>query len=148
MNDQLDSPAGEDPGGVGMAPDNSRLANTPGDPELESGTVPDAFVEEFSSLTTPYCWVITEDLLAGYDGAEPSAVGKSGPDQAEPSDVHEALTSGRFFRLAGDGGAGLAMGRLYDPTGDNEHAPLEDFGRKNWGAAQISYRLEGDWQPL
>ena len=148
MNDQLDSPEGADPGGVGTAPGNSRLANPPGDPELESGTVPDALVEEFSSLTTPYCWVITEDLLAGYDGAEPSAVGKSGPDQAEPSDVYEALTSGRFFRLAGDGGAGLAIGRLYDPSGDNGRAPLEDFGRKNWGAAQIAYRLEGDWQPL
>ncbi len=148
MNDQLDSPEGEDHAGVGMAPDNSRLASTPGDPELESGTVPDALVEEFSSLTTPYCWVIIEDLLAGYDGAEPSAVGRSGPDQAEPSDVHEALTSGRFFRLVGDGGAELAIGRLYDPSGDNERAPLEDFGRKNWGAAQIAYRLEGDWQPL
>ena len=148
MNDQLDSPEDADPGGAGTAPGNSRVANAPGDPELESGTVPDALVEEFSSLTTPYCWVITEDLLAGYDGAEPSAVGKSGPDQAEPSDVHEALASGRFFRLAGDGGAGLAIGRLYDPSGDNERAPLEDFGRKNWGAARIEYRLEGDWQPL
>jgi hypothetical protein len=148
VNGQLDSPEGEDHAGVGTAPDNSRLANTPGDPELEAGTVPDALVEEFSSLTTPYCWVITEDLLAGYDGAEPSAVGKSGPDQAGPSDVHEALMSGRFFRLAGDGGAGLAIGRLYDPSGDNERAPLDDFGRKNWGAAQIAYRLEGDWRPL
>lgn len=50
--------------------------------ELETNEVPDSLVSDFSSLTTPYCWVITEDAVAGYDGAEPSAVGKSGPDQA------------------------------------------------------------------
>lgn len=33
----------------------------------------------------------------GYDGAEPLAVGKSGPDQAVAEDVAEALTAGRFF---------------------------------------------------
>jgi hypothetical protein len=50
--------------------------------ELETDEVPDSMVSDFSSLTTPYCWVITEDAVAGYDGAEPSAVGKSGPGQA------------------------------------------------------------------
>ena len=50
--------------------------------ELETDEVPDSLVSEFSSLTTPYCWVITEDAVAGYDGAEPSAVGKSGPGHA------------------------------------------------------------------
>ena len=67
--------------------------------ELETDEVPDSMVSEFSSLTTPYCWVITEDAAAGYDGAEPSAVGKSGPGQAVAGDVTEALTAGRFFRL-------------------------------------------------
>jgi hypothetical protein len=67
--------------------------------ELETDEVPDALVSEFSSLTTPYCWVITEDAVAGYDGAEPSAVGKSGPGRAVAEDVTEALTTGRFFRL-------------------------------------------------
>ena len=43
--------------------------------ELEVDEVPAALVAEFSSLTTPYCWVITEDAVAGYDGAAPSAVG-------------------------------------------------------------------------
>jgi hypothetical protein len=146
---QLESPESEDPGGVGTAPGNSRLdppPGEPGDPDLETGTVPDALVSEFSSLTTPYCWVITEDLIAGYDGAEPSAVGKSGPEQAEPADVYEALTAGKFFRLVGQGGSGLAIGRLYDPAGDNERAPLDDFGRKNWGAITVEYRLEGQWQ--
>ena len=47
--------------------------------ELETDEVPDSLVADFASLTTPYCWVITEDAVAGYDGAEPSAVGKSGP---------------------------------------------------------------------
>src|SRR5690349_24946584 len=52
--------------------------------ELETDEVPDSMVADFSSLTTPYCWVITEDAVAGYDGAEPSAVGKSGPGQRSP----------------------------------------------------------------
>jgi hypothetical protein len=39
--------------------------------ELETGEVPDSLVSDFSSLTTPYCWGITEDAVAGYDGAEP-----------------------------------------------------------------------------
>jgi hypothetical protein len=145
VDGQLGTPA-DDPGGVRTAPDNSRLEGTPGDPVLETGTVPDELVSEFSSLSTPYCWVITEDLIAGYDGTEPSAVGMSGPDQAEAADVCEALTAGRFFRLAAPGGAGLAIGRLYDPSGDSKRAPLEDFGGKNWGAATIEYRLEGQWQ--
>jgi hypothetical protein len=146
VNGQLESQEDGDPGGVGTAPDNSRLENPPGDSDLETGTVPDALESEFSSLTTPYCWVITEGLGAGYDGAEPSAVGKSGPEQAEAADVHEALTAGKFFRLTGAGGAGFAIGRLYDPSGDNDRAPLDDFGRKNWSASTIEYRLEGQWQ--
>jgi hypothetical protein len=27
-------------------------------------------------------------------------------------------------------------------------APLADFGRKNWGASTIEYRLEGRWQAV
>jgi hypothetical protein len=112
--------------------------------ELE--TVPDSLISEFSSLTTPYCWVITEDAVAGYDGAEPSAVGKSGPDQAVAEDVAEALAAGRFFRLVDGKGRELAIGRLYDPSGENELAPLDDFGRQNLGAVKIEFRAEGDWQ--
>ena len=112
--------------------------------ELE--TVPDSLISEFSSLTTPYCWVITEDVIAGYDGAEPSAVGKSGPGHAVPGDVTEALTAGRFFRLVDGTGRELAVGRLYDPSGENELAPLDDFGRLNLGALNIEFRAEGDWR--
>jgi len=114
--------------------------------ELEADVVPDALVSEFSSLTTPYCWVITEDAVAGYDGAEPSAVGKSGPGEAVAGDVAEALTAGRFFRLVDGQGRELAIGRLYDPSGDNELAPLDNFGRQNMGALNIEFRAEGDWQ--
>ena len=114
--------------------------------ELETDVVPDALVSEFSSLTTPYCWVITEDPVAGYDGAEPSAVGKSGPVRAVAGDVAEALTAGRFFRLVDGKGRELAIGRLYDPSGENELAPLDDFGRQNLGALNIEFRAEGDWQ--
>ncbi|MCW2890670.1 MAG: hypothetical protein JWO75_159 [Actinomycetia bacterium] len=110
--------------------------------ELETKGVPDSLIAEFSSLTTPYCWVITEDAVAGYDGAEPSAVGKSGPDQA----VAEALTAGRFFRLVDGKGRELAIGRLYDPSGENELAPLDDFGRQNLGALNIEFRAQGNWQ--
>ena len=116
--------------------------------ELDTDEVPDELISEFSSLTTPYCWVITEDLIARYDGAEPSAVGKSGPDQAVAEDVREALTAGRFFRLADDRGRAYAIGRLYDPSGENEHAPLDDFGRATWDAGRIEYRVDGQWQPI
>ena len=114
--------------------------------ELETDEVPDSMVSDFSSLTTPYCWVITEDAAAGYDGAEPSAVGKSGPGQAVAGDVTEALTAGRFFRLVDRQGRELAIGRLYDPSGQNELAPLDDFGRQNLGALNIEFRAEGAWQ--
>jgi hypothetical protein len=114
--------------------------------ELETDTVPDSLISEFASLTTPYCWVITQHAIAGYDGAEPSAVGKSGPGHAVAEDVAEALTAGRFFRLVDGKGHELAIGRLYDPSGENELAPLEDFGRQNLGALNIEFRAEGDWQ--
>jgi hypothetical protein len=114
--------------------------------ELETDEIPDSMVSDFSSLTTPYCWVITEDAVAGYDGAEPSAVGKSGPGQAVAGDVTEALTAGRFFRLVDAEGRELAIGRVYDPSGRNELAPLDDFGRQNLGALNIEFRAEGDWK--
>jgi hypothetical protein len=114
--------------------------------ELQSDEVPDSLVSEFSSLTTPYCWVITEDAVAGYDGAEPSTVGKSGPDQAVAGDVAEALNSGKFFRLVNGEGHALAVGRLYDPSGDNELSPLDDFGRRGLGALNIEFRADGEWR--
>jgi hypothetical protein len=114
--------------------------------ELETDTVPDSLVSDFSSLTTPYCWVITEDAVAGYDGAEPSAVGKSGPGQAVAGDITEALTAGRFFRLVDGKGRELAIGRLYDPGGQSELAPLDDFGRADLGALNIEFRAEGGWR--
>jgi hypothetical protein len=77
---------------------------------------------------------------------EPSAVGKSGPGQAVAEDVTEALTAGRFFRLVDGQGCGLAIGRLYDPSGQNELAPLDDFGRRNLSALNIEFRTEGDWR--
>jgi len=114
--------------------------------ELQTNEVPDSLVADFASLTTPYCWVIIEDAVAGYDGAEPTAVGKSGPVRAVAGDVTEALNAGRFFRLVDGKGRELAIGRLYDPSGKNELAPLDDFGRQNLGALNIEFRAEGDWQ--
>jgi hypothetical protein len=108
-------------------------------------TVPAGMAAEFSSLTTPYCWVITEDLVAGYDGAEPSAVGKYGPPEAVPGDVFEALCTGRWFRLTGAGGV-LAVGRSYDPTGDNERAPVTEIDQPAWEEIGIEYRQGGEWE--
>jgi hypothetical protein len=138
MHSQSENPAGSwsEPVVPGLAPPD----------ELETDEVPDSMVSDFSSLTTPYCWVITEDAIAGYDGAEPSAVGKSGPGQAVADDVSEALTAGRFFRLVDGMGRELVIGRLYDPSGQNELAPLDDFGRQNLGALNIEFRAQGDWQ--
>ena len=118
----------------------------PPDDATVTDEVPDSLVSEFSSLTTPYCWVITEDVVAGYDGAEPTAVGKSGPGEAVAQDVAEALTAGRFFRLVDGNGRELAIGRLYDPSGENELAPLDDFGRQDLGALNVEFRSEGAWQ--
>jgi hypothetical protein len=131
-NENLEEPRSE-PVASGLAPLD----------ELQTDEVPDSLISEFASLTTPYCWVITEDAVAGY---EPSAVGKSGPDQAVAEDVSEALTAGRFFRLVDGKGRGLAIGRLYDPSGESERAPLDDFGRQSLGALNIEFRAEGDWQ--
>src|SRR5258708_2909298 len=91
MDGQSENPSvpGSEPVAGGLAPLD----------ELQTSEVPDSLVADFASLTTPYCWVIIEDAVAGYDGAEPSAVGKSGPSRAVAGDVTEALNAGRFFRL-------------------------------------------------
>jgi hypothetical protein len=78
--------------------------------------------------------------------SRPQSAGKSGPGQTIAEDVAEALTAGPFFRLAEGKGRELAIGRLYDPSGGNELAPLDDFGRQNLGALNIEFRAEGDWQ--
>jgi hypothetical protein len=123
------------------------LAGTETEPDLAgTETVPEGMTAEFSSLTTPYCWVITEDLVAGYDGAVPSAVGKYGPPEAGLADLHEALCAGKWFRLASEGGEVHAVGRIYDPSGDNDRAPLDEVGLETWKATTIEYRQGGQWE--
>src|ERR1022692_1750478 len=122
---------------TGAAPTETGAAPT------ETETVPEAMVAEFSSLTSAYCWVLTEDLVAGYDGAVPSVVGTYGPPEAGLSDLHEALCAGRWFRLASDGGAAYAVGRMYDPSGNNDRAPLDEVGLETLGATAIEYRQGG-----
>ena len=65
------------------------------------------------------------------------AVGDGGSETL-PRAFHPSLSS--------IGGRGLAIGRLYDPSGKGELAPLDDFGRQNLGALNIEFRSEGDWQ--
>jgi hypothetical protein len=134
------------PAGTDTVPDSSAGAEIAPDGPAGTETVPDSMAAEFSSLTTPYCWVITEDLVAGYDGAVPSAVGTYGPAEAGLGDLHEALRSGRWFRLVSDGDAARAVGRIYDPSGDNAQAPLEEAGIETWGATMIEYRQGGQWE--
>lgn len=131
----------------GTEPDTGILPGGPAviPPGGETDTVPASMTAEFSSLSTPYCWVITEDLVAGYDGVAPSAVGRYGPPQAEFRDVHEALSSGRWFRLVGGDGQPRAVGRIYDPSGENDHAPLDDFGAREVDAGAVEYRVSGQW---
>ena len=86
MDGQSESPRGSrsQPVVAGLAPLD----------ELETDEGPDSMVSEFSSLIARYRWVITEDAGAGYGGAEPSAVAKSGPGQEVAGDVTEALPPG------------------------------------------------------
>ena len=137
----------EDPGPIGTGTARGDLI--PAGIETETETVPDELVADYSSLTTPYCWVITEDLAAGYDGDQPSAVGRYGPARAEAEDIREALSSGKWFRLADEAGAALAIGRIYDPSGENDRAPLDDLSHLDeatWEPAVIEYRLSGEWE--
>ena len=59
---------------------------------LETDEVPDSMVSEFSSLTTPYCWVIAEDAAAGYDG--PSRPQSASPGLAGQSPTRQCCPEG------------------------------------------------------
>lgn len=144
MDDQFTSRAEDEAGGAaaGFAVDERA---TPGRDPVP-GTVPARLVSEFASLTTPYCWVVTEDPVAGYDGDRPSAVGKAGPPEAGPADICEALATGRFFRVVAEGCRVTAIGRMYDPSGDSARAPLSDLDADGLGRTEIEYRSDGQWQ--
>ena len=78
--------------------------------------------------------------MAGYDGAAPSAVGTHGPAGAGLGDLHEALCAGRWFRLAARMASLGRWATSDDPSGDNEHAPLDEIGGPGLGASIIEYR--------
>ena len=139
MDGQSEDPedARRQPGGTELAP--------PLDSELETDEVPESMVSDFSSLTTPYCWVITEDAVAGYDGAEPSAVGKSGPGQAVAGDVTEALTAGRFFRLVDGKAANWSSGGCTTRAAGTSSRRWT-ISAAEPGALNIEFRAEGGWQ--
>jgi len=81
-------------------------AQLPGRARGTGNRRPDSLVSDFSSLTTPFCWVITEDSVAVCDGAAPLAVGKSRSGHA----VIWALNAGRFSRLADGKDRGRVIG--------------------------------------
>jgi hypothetical protein len=39
--------------------------------------------------------------------------------------------------------AACAVGRIYDPSGKNDRAPLDEIGLETWGANAIEYRQGG-----
>ena len=78
--------------------------------ELETGEIPDSLVADFSSLTTPYCWVIIEDAVAGYDrgGAFVGRQGRARPGRRRATSPRPS-NAGRFFRLVDGKGRWLAI---------------------------------------
>jgi hypothetical protein len=40
-----------------------------------------------------------------------------------------------------------AVGRIYDPSGKNERAPLDEVSLETLGATAIEYRQGGQWEP-
>ena len=62
-----------------------------------------------------------------------------------------ASGSSRHFRTAvlrirGKAAAQHLIGRLYEPSGVSELAPLADFGWRSLDALSVELRTEGDWQ--
>jgi hypothetical protein len=114
--------------------------------ELETGEVPDSMVSEFSSLITPYRWVITEDAGAGYDGAEPSAVAKSGPGQAVAGGRHWGLAAGRSSGWPTDRAANWPSGAVRSERPERARRRWMISGGRTLGALNIEFRGEGEWQ--
>lgn len=101
-----------------------------------------------------YEWVITEDLITDHKDTPPcnlNAVGLVGPHNALSSALHIAKF-GEMFRLLDDDGNIYYYGAIIlnndDGDGEEDFAPLYDFGMPNAGCVTIEYLVNGEWEPL
>ena len=86
-------------------------------------------------------WTITKDLTDGC--GEPSAEGVVGPSGAKLS-ASEIMShpKAKDFRMYDDDGVLYYEGTL---LGNNEFAPLDDFGGPNAGCTRIDVLENGKW---
>ena len=95
-------------------------------------------------------WTITKDNLAE-PGAEPAAsnsnaVGLIGPKRATlTAEQIVAHPDAKQFRLLDDDGAVYYEGYV---VGEDEFAPLDDFGEPNAGCSCIQILESGEWKQL
>ena len=100
--------------------------------------------------TSAYAWRIDRDHLAETGGDVHDDAGTTGPHNA-PETMLDALTDadGTPFRMYDDDGILYYSGRIIDPAGAHDFAPLEDFGTPNAGATEIHYQNPaGEWKAI
>ena len=94
-------------------------------------------------------WTITEDAVAE-DGSEPgtygNAVGVTGPGDATlTAEQIISHPQAKRFRMYDDDHTFCYAGYL---VGDDEFAPLDDFGEPNAGCTGIEILENGEWHWL
>lgn len=105
-------------------------------------------------MTANYEWVITKDKIADPDaesGSFQNAIGLTGPRGATNS-ADFIQKNGEKFRMKDDDGEIYYYGYLMihkEETGEEEFAPLYDFGMPNAGCTSIEYKdKNGNWAQL
>lgn len=113
-----------------------------------------------------YAWVVTHEYEEEWDAASNDYKGRwialaegdvvAGPGTATEEEIERAASRGKAFRIDYDGEDGPACkGRMW--ASDAAHprdseacfAPLDDYGRGNYGATSIRYRnTENKWEEL
>ena len=81
-----------------------------------------------------YAWVITTDHLDNM----PANV--AGPRDATEDQIAMAREKGTRFKIYDDDGILYYSGRYWEPSGDIDFGPLDDYGAPNAGATEIRYR--------
>lgn len=130
-----------------------------------------AFVQqmrEAAGETTRHGWVITKDVFAEKYREETDSVGTIGPASAPPEihaqlqrilegkKVEDGFHSAVFDMYVDNDGPGttgerMCRGRLVwvgddEPDEEQVAAPLDDYGRGNWGCVRITYVGHPDWE--
>lgn len=103
-------------------------------------------------MSSDYAWTITKDHDPDAEappGTNLNALGVQGPFDAPQRLLDRVLAEGKAFRIRDSDGNVYYTGKIIDPKGENEMAPLDDFGHPNAGASDIQYRNEaGEWESL